>query len=104
MDARQIRTRNDDAGIGAVGVVRAVDDADERARLRRFLLHLGASLDWSREEIVRFAEAAANRPWASLNAADLAAAVRELQTTIWLLTAWHAHWRRRAEALDVYGD
>lgn len=112
MDMSQTMARAADTVASAVNAARqAGDSLAERTRLRRSVLHLGALMGWSQEEIVYFAQAVGNRQWEYLDADDLNAAIDEYRAIMQVLAARFARLRaraivalRREEAVDGDGD
>lgn len=89
--------RVDNDGVIAANVARRADDTPaERTRLRRSVLHLGALIGWSQEEVVYFAQAVGNRQWEYLDADDLNAAIDEYRAIMQVLAARFARLRARA--------
>jgi hypothetical protein len=88
-----------------------VDTTDDRQRLQRSVLHLGARFGWSQAEVVRFAEAVGSRHWQELDVRDLLAVVDEYRAMLQVLAARLTRRRSRAavssqarEAADGCGD
>ena len=103
MEREETMTVSHDSNTTVTGIhQRTVDTPDDRTRLRRSVLHLGALFGWSQEEIVLFAEAVGTRRWEELEVRDLLVVLHEYRAMLQVLAAKLA--RRQCRAAVVRHD